>query len=304
MQRLHQGLALIVSIFWGLNLIVMKVGITDVSPLLFSALRFSLIAIPAVFFFKKPKISWKKLTIFGLVLGFFKLTFLLVGLSLGVKAGIAALILQTQVLFTMLIAVFYSRYSPSKNEILGTAIAFLGIVLLGLSENQSINVFGFLIVLFSALSWGVANNITNTFPKSEPMINVVVWMGLIPPLPILAYAYLSEGPVVFLSFIHNFGQSEFLSILYVVLIGSFFALTSWSWLMRQYNPAKTAIYGITIPVFALFFDWLILGETLNLHDLLASSVIIIGLLVHQKDMFKSKHLEIAEEKKLMAVNSR
>ena len=51
-------LALLVIIAWGLNFIVIKYGLDGLPPMLLGALRFTLVAIPAVFFIRRPQLPW------------------------------------------------------------------------------------------------------------------------------------------------------------------------------------------------------------------------------------------------------
>ena len=58
-------LALVVVVAWGVNFVVIKVGLHGVPPMLLGALRFTLAAVPAVFFIKRPKLPWRWLLAYG-----------------------------------------------------------------------------------------------------------------------------------------------------------------------------------------------------------------------------------------------
>ena len=60
-------LALCVVIIWGVNFVIIKLGVTALPPLLLGALRFVFVAFPAIFLFKRPKIPLKLLLIYGLM---------------------------------------------------------------------------------------------------------------------------------------------------------------------------------------------------------------------------------------------
>ncbi|MCO7199295.1 EamA family transporter [Pseudoalteromonas sp. OANN1] len=98
-------MALIVVIIWGLNFSVIKFGLAELPPILFSGLRFLVVAIPAVFFIPFPKTSvWNVLGV-GLFLGVLKFSLLFIAMESNASAGIASLLLQAQVIFTILLSV-------------------------------------------------------------------------------------------------------------------------------------------------------------------------------------------------------
>ena len=95
-------LALCVVIIWGVNFVIIKLGVTALPPLLLGALRFVFVAFPAIFLFKRPKIPLKLLLIYGLTISFGQFAFLFCALRVGMPAGIASVILQSQAFFTLL----------------------------------------------------------------------------------------------------------------------------------------------------------------------------------------------------------
>ena len=69
MRPVHVMLAVLVAALWGFNFVVIRIGIDNFPPLLFSAFRFSLAALPLVFFIRKPDVPWRIIIAIGLVLG-------------------------------------------------------------------------------------------------------------------------------------------------------------------------------------------------------------------------------------------
>ena len=97
-------LALLVVLIWGVNFPVIKFGLEELPPLLFSSLWFLIVAIPIVFFIPFPKTSiWNVLGV-GLFLGILKFSFLFIAMRADASAGISSLLLQAQVIFTILLS--------------------------------------------------------------------------------------------------------------------------------------------------------------------------------------------------------
>src|SRR3954470_1300451 len=101
MPRRHLLLATAVAVVWGVNFVVIHVGLQSFPPLLFVALRFTLVAIPAVFFLPRPPISWRQLVAVGVFLSGAQFALLFSAMHLGLPAGLASLILQVQAVFTI-----------------------------------------------------------------------------------------------------------------------------------------------------------------------------------------------------------
>lgn len=281
------AIILFVTVCWAFNLIVIKFTIQTISPLTLGAIRFLFVAFPLVFFIKRPKMPISKLLLIGIILGVAKFSLLFLGIQKGISVGVCALTLQTQVIFTAIISYFFFGSRLLKREIAGIFLALCGIAMLGFQAIGSSTTIGFILVLLSALSWGISNNISRTF-KGINILQLTVWMSLIPPIPYFLLSQVFEGPDVFFISLQHFGWFEIIATAYIVFVATLFGLTGWTWLMRQHNPAKVSIYGLLIPVFSLFFGWLFLGERLTNLDILACIVVFSGLIINQWPKYQSK----------------
>jgi len=97
-------LALVVIVVWGLNFVVIMVGLQDVPPMLLGALRFLLAALPAVFFIRPPRVPLRWLLAYGLTISLGQFAFLFSAMKVGMPAGLASLVLQSQAFFTLFFA--------------------------------------------------------------------------------------------------------------------------------------------------------------------------------------------------------
>ena len=164
----HFLLALLVVATWGVNFVVIKVGLHGVPPFLLAALRFVLAAFPAVFLVKRPNVAFRFVVAFGFTLGVIHFGLLFLGLKLGISAGIGSLVLQLQAFFTALFGVMLLKEKLEPRQILGMVIAFSGIALIATVNDSSINVLGLVIMVVSAAFWGVANIISKTSLNNKP----------------------------------------------------------------------------------------------------------------------------------------
>ena len=273
-------LAVMIAICWAFNLVVIKLAIQGISPLTFGFLRFLFVAFPLVFFIKRPNISLTKLVVIGLILGVAKFAFLFKGIEQGIGIGVSALTLQTQVIFTAIISYFAFGYRLSKKEMIGITVSMLGMVVFASKSFAGASFFGFSLILMSAITWGVSNNLCKTL-KGVDMLSLTVWMSLVPPIPYFLLSQVWEGSDTFFNSFQAISFKELSATSYIAYIATLFGLTGWTWLMRQHNPSKVSIYGLLIPIFSLFFGWLFFDERLNFTDMLGCVAVFAGLIINQ-----------------------
>src|SRR5690554_4221397 len=185
--------ALVVITAWGMNFVVIKVGLDEIPPLLLGALRFTLVAFPAVFFIKRPALPWRIIILYGLTISLGQFIFLFTAMYVGMPAGLASLVLQSQAFFTVLIAALLLGEGVRRHNILGMGAAVLGLFLIQLGAAPgSMTLLGFLLTLLAALCWATGNIVVKHAGKVD-MLGLVVWGALIPPLPFLALSWMLEG---------------------------------------------------------------------------------------------------------------
>jgi len=125
-------LALVVIIAWGLNFVVIKVGLQDIPPLLLGALRFLLVVFPAIFLIRRPQVPWRWLLAYGLTISLGQFAFLFSAMAVGMPAGLASLVLQAQAFFTLLFAGLFLGERLRRVTLFGLLVAAAGLALIGL----------------------------------------------------------------------------------------------------------------------------------------------------------------------------
>src|SRR3954452_18261920 len=115
-------LAITVALIWGMNFVVIDEGLGDLPPLLFVALRFLVVLLPAVFLVPRPNVPWRTLATVGLFLSIGQFGLLYTALAVGMPAGLASLVPQAQVLFTVALAALRLHERPTTRQIIGTVL--------------------------------------------------------------------------------------------------------------------------------------------------------------------------------------
>ncbi|WP_419995218.1 EamA family transporter [Streptomyces boninensis] len=259
MRPAHLGLAVLVSALWGVNFVVIDVGLDHFPPLLFSALRFLVAAVPAVFFVGRPKVAWKWIIGVGLVLGVGKFGLLFIGMDQGMPAGLSSLVLQIQAVFTAVIAAVVLRERPGPVRVAGMAVAVGGVTVAAVDEGASGPLFAFGLLMLAAVLWGVSNVLTRKAAPADAL-NWMVWVSVVPPLPLLALSLLFEGPERDLAALRALDWTGAGTIVYVAWVVTVFGFGAWGFLLRTYPASTVAPFSLLVPVFGMSSSAVLLGE--------------------------------------------
>jgi O-acetylserine/cysteine efflux transporter len=285
----HFGLALAVALLWGANFSVMKIGMEGISPIVFSGMR-SLLVLPLLFFIPKPKVSWKIIITIGLLIGTFKLPLMLFAIHLGVATGLTSLIIQIQAFFTTLIALALFNQKPTASNWIGMCIAFTGIGLISIQVGGQASIPGLIVILISALFWASANLILQQRGKNVDMLSLMVWINIVPPLPLFGTAIAIYGWDDFEASFQNITWVSGSALLYGSLCAGILGYTIWGTLLKKYPAAVVAPFSLLVPVFGISFAYFAVNETLTTASIYGCFLVIFGLIVNQlklKYMVKS-----------------
>jgi O-acetylserine/cysteine efflux transporter len=279
MRLEHFGLALLVVAIWGINFVVIKVGLHQVPPFLMVALRFTLAAIPAVFFIPRPNVRWRYLIGFGLTLGVIHFGLLFFGLKNGVSAGMGSLLLQLQAFFTAGLGFIIFRERLKINQIAGMLLALAGIVVIATVRDESINPVGLGIVALSAAFWGVANIISKLAGKID-MLGFVVWSSLVSPIPLFALSWLLEDHAQIQGVFSSPSFTSVWSLAYITYLSTLFGFSVWTWLLSRYPTNRVAPLTLLVPIFGMASSNIFLGESFNTPKLIGAVLVACGLIVN------------------------
>ncbi|QVT79518.1 putative amino-acid metabolite efflux pump [Nocardioides aquaticus] len=147
MTRRDSALAALVALIWGLNFLVIDAGMEGVPPLLFLAVRFVVVLVPAVFLLPRPDVPWRTLAAVGALMSLGQFGFLYVALAAGLPPGLAALVLQAQVVFTIVIAAVALRERPRPTQVVGVAVAVAGLVVVSVGRGGAVPLVALLLCL-------------------------------------------------------------------------------------------------------------------------------------------------------------
>ncbi|MBA1200223.1 EamA family transporter [Pseudomonas capeferrum] len=272
-------LALVVIIVWGLNFVVIKVGLDGVPPMLLGALRFLLVAFPAVLLIKRPKLPWKWLIAYGATISLGQFAFLFQSMYSGMPPGLASLVLQSQAFFTLFFAAIFLRERLRPASVAGLVVAAGGLVLIGSEDSSHVPLLALLLTLCAGAMWGIGNIITRRF-GSVDLVALVVWGALVPPLPFLALSWWLEGPELISHALLNLGWSSIGVLAYLAFIATMLGYGLWSTLLSRHPAGKVAPFSLLVPVIGLSTSAWLLGERLSVLQGWGAMLVMLGLLIN------------------------
>jgi O-acetylserine/cysteine efflux transporter len=272
-------LALVVVVAWGVNFVVIKVGLHGVPPMLLGALRFLLAAVPAVFFVKRPQLPLRWLFAYGATISFGQFAFLFTAMYVGMPAGLASLVLQAQAFFTLLFAVMFLHERFRAQNVIGLLIAAAGLALIGMQGGHAMTAAGFILTLCAAVSWALGNIVTKKVGKVD-LVGLVVWASLIPPLPFFVLSYFLEGPQRIEAALTGIGGSSIFAIVYLAFVATLVGYGLWSRLLSRYPASQVAPFSLLVPIIGLASASLFLDEHLSTVQLAGAVLVMAGLAVN------------------------
>ncbi|TBU75061.1 O-acetylserine/cysteine exporter [Pseudomonas daroniae] len=272
-------LAAVVIVAWGVNFVVIKVGLEGVPPMLLGALRFMLAAFPAILFVRRPDMPLRWLLAYGLTISLGQFAFLFSAMYAGMPAGLASLVLQAQAFFTLGFAALFIGETVRRSSLIGLLVAAAGLLLIGSESGRSFTLAGFVLTLCAAAMWGLGNIVTKRIGKVN-LVSLVVWGSLIPPLPFLALSLMLEGPAQIETALRTISLNSLLAIAYLAFIATLLGYGLWSRLLSRYPASQVAPFSLLVPVIGLSSAWLLLDEGLSLAQWIGAAVVMLGLLIN------------------------
>jgi O-acetylserine/cysteine efflux transporter len=272
----HVALAVLVVAVWGTNFVVIKLGLDVMPPLLFATLRFALVALPAIFFLKRPAVSWRNLAAYGVLIGAGQFGLLYLALRGLISPGLASLVVQIQVIFTIGLAMLLTGERVRPFQWVAVLLACAGIGVIGLHAHGAVTPLGLVMVIGAALAWAGGNVVARQNGQIN-MLAYVVWASPFSLPPLLALSLLIEGWPAISGAIHEAGPVAWFAVLWQSVGNTMFGYAVWAWLLARHPAASISPIALLVPVFGMAASAWWLNEPLPLWKLAAAALVLCGL---------------------------
>lgn len=277
-MKTHDRVALVgLMLAWGFNFTVIRIALVEIPPLLLGALRFTLVALPAVFLLPRPTAPWLHVAAFGVVMFALQFSLLFAGMALGVGAGLASLLLQAQVFVTIGLALVLGAERPSLAQWCGLLLGCAGLGLLALESREHASVAGLSCVLAAALSWGVANTLSRRLLSAQPVLGLVAWGSLFSVPPVAAVSLWREGWTAWCQVFTTAHAQSWWAVAFIAYVSTLGGFALWGWQMRRYPAIQVAPHTMLVPVFGLLFATVLLHERVSAAQWVAAALVLAGV---------------------------
>ncbi|WP_249666314.1 EamA family transporter [Nocardioides faecalis] len=284
MNRREQSLAALVAAIWGVNFVVIDWGMGDVPPLVFLAVRFLAVIVPAVLLVPPPAVGWRTVAAVGTFMSLGQFGLLYVALDVGLPPGLAGLVLQAQVALTIAISAVALRERPTRAQAIGVLLGAVGLVVVGFGRGGHVALLGLLLCLGAALMWAIGNVVARTSGAGGAAggLSMTVWSALVVPVPLLLLAVALDGPGTLSAAAAAFGWKAALSTLYTAGLASLVGYGIFNSLLARHPSSEVVPWILLVPPVAIGSAWLLLDEVPSPGELAGGVLLVAGVLVAQR----------------------
>jgi O-acetylserine/cysteine efflux transporter len=267
--------AIVAAIVWGLTFIAIKYGVEEAPPFLLTALRFAFAAFPLALFVRPPKAPLRWIALYGGLIGVAQFGLLFLAVQLGMPVGLASLVIQIQVYFTLGLAVALLGERPTRPQWLGAGVALAGMAVIGWARWAHASLAPFALTLAAALCWGAGNVVGKRIGRVDP-ISFVAWSSLVAPLPMAALSFALEPERTVAALTHP-SLKLALSVAGLAYGGTLFSYGVWARLLSKYPAGAVAPFALLVPVVGMAAAALLFDEWPGAAEMAGALAVMVGL---------------------------
>jgi drug/metabolite transporter (DMT)-like permease len=207
------------------------------------------------------------------------------------SSDITALLFSTVPIWVLLIGKFYYNLKLNKYTLLGIIAGSIGLVILiypsfedmlfggqtnsSTNTNNKNNFLGISVLLIAAISWAIGSLYSH---RADLPNNILISTGMM--LFVGGLFLLGIGMIIEFNTLNvsRFSTSSILSLLYLIIVGTIGWL-GFFWILRNTTATLANTFAYVSPVIAVFLGWIILDENINIRIIVATIVIIVGVIL-------------------------
>lgn len=272
----HALLGVAIAAVWGSNFVIIREGLEHLPPLLFAGLRFLLVFLAALFFLRRPNLAWSELAAYGLFIGVGQFGLLFLAVDGLISPGLASLVAQTQVFFTIGLAIYFNGEKVAPIQWLALLLAASGLIVIGLNNDSETTLAGLFLMLGAALCWALGNMVARRAGRID-MVAYVGWSSLFAAPPLLLLSLVFEGPEAISRGVMEADLGTWGAVIWQAVGNSLFGYAAWAWLLARHPAALVTPMALLVPVFGLATSFLWLGEPMPGWKIIAAGLVMTGL---------------------------
>lgn len=277
----------IIYFVWGSTFLAIRIGVHELPPLLFAAMRFLTAGIALTSWMaarREPfpdRRQWLSIALLAFLI-FFVDYGLLFWAEQRIPSGIAAVVMATIPAFIALAEIVF-LHTQRLTARLALAL-FIGICGVGVLLSRSLNLggapidtIGAVALITGSISWSIASVLSKklSLPPAKALSS---GLQMLLGGTMLAVASVSLGEW------HRFHPAQvsaaaWLALLYLIIAGSIIGFTAYVWLIHNESPTKVGTYAYVNPVVAVLLGYFVSKEELGLRTILGTLFVLVSVIV-------------------------
>jgi O-acetylserine/cysteine efflux transporter len=270
-------LAVLVAVIWGLAFVASRLALDELPPTLMTTLRFAIAALPCLFV-RKPDVSWPLLIAISATLFLGQFLAQAFGIAHGVPVGLASVIVQSQALFTVAFAVIAFGEVPTRMQIIGIAVAAVGLLMISGTVGYDFSVAAFAVLMISPVSFAIGNLLLRR-ARDVPMFDLFAWLCLASAVPLLALTLIADGPQTAWHSLRNMSLTGVVSILAIGAVSTSIAYWLWGRLLRDHTAAQVVPFALLVPFVGAAASSIVFGERFGPLRLTGMIIVVCGIAI-------------------------
>lgn len=274
----HASMALLAVFVWGTNFVVIKAALSVLPPLLLATLRFAFASLPFLLFVKRPTTPWRWLIGGGMFIGAGQFGLLFIAMHADISPGLASLVIQTQVFFTIALAAWALHERVHANQLVGLAIATIGVATIAWHLDATTTPRGLGLVIAAAVCWSLGN-LCSKLARTPDMLAFTIWSSVFAIPPLAAMSLAVEGWPAIRVGLERADASIWAAVLWQAVGNSLLGYGIWNSLLSRYPAAAVTPMALLVPVFGMSASALVLGEPMQPWKLFAAALVLAGIAI-------------------------
>lgn len=276
MTPLHLALALLIAVIWGFTFITAKIGVSHFPPIFFTALRFGLVAIVLVPWLKVIPGRMRDVLVIALLAGAVHFGLMYSGMAMSSTVSAVAVLVQLGAPFSVLIAVVWLKEAVTWPRIVGIALSFIGVMVLGFDPNVLSNPLAAALVVGGAFVMSFAMILMRRL-RDVGVFELQAWIAAVSAPLLFAGSFAFES-----SQFVEFADPSWLpigAVLFTALATSIVGHGGWYYLLQRYSVSQVTGFGLLPPILTVVFGVLIFGEPMTWKLVLSVLLVTIGIAI-------------------------
>lgn len=277
MKPVDIAIAIGVAMVWGVGFIASRLALYELSPVVMTAVRFSIAAVPCLFL-RRPDVPWQLLVTASLCLFMGQFLAQAYGITRGVPVGLLSVIVQSQALFTIAFAALAFHEIPTRVQIVGIGVATVGLLMICGTVGYDFSLAAFAVVMTCPLTFAIGNLLVRKAGKA-PMFELFSWLSLISAVPLLALVPVTDGVEPALQSLRNMSLTGWLSVFTIGAITTSVSYWLWGRLLRDYPAAQVVPFALLVPFIGSASSAIVFGERFGPLRLAGMITVVAGIAI-------------------------